>query len=197
VILVIDNFDSFTYNLVAYFKELGQEVEVITNEKVPSELKLEKYMGVVLSPGPSLPKDSNNLKDLIKFIQGRLPLLGICLGHQALAEVNGARLVRMARPEHGKVFGVNCSGDVLFEGVPSCINVVRYHSWLVEGLPKGFLVVAKTSKNEVMAYENEVLKIDGIQFHPESILTEFGIEILRNWLVNRVGVSRNLCSIVS
>ena len=197
MILVIDNFDSFTYNLVAYFRELGQSVEVVNNEVSPDDLDFSKYKGVVLSPGPSLPKDANNLKLLIKSIQGIIPMLGICLGHQALAEVNGSKLIRMVRPQHGKVFPVNCRGEILFDKLPTKLNVVRYHSWLVERLSEDFCVVAETEDKEVMAFENSKLKIDGIQFHPESILTEFGREILRNWLVNRLGISGNFCNIVS
>ena len=107
MILVIDNFDSFTYNLVAYFKELGEEVDVVTNEILFDQIDLTKYKGVVLSPGPSLPKDSNNLLTLVRELQGSIPMLGICLGHQALAQVNGAVLKRMNRPQHGKVCEIN------------------------------------------------------------------------------------------
>ena len=189
MILVIDNFDSFTFNLVAYFRELGQTVHVVTNESEPQDIDLDKYDGVVLSPGPSLPKDANNLTLLIENIQGKVPILGVCLGHQALAEVNGGRLIRMVRPEHGKVCEISCTGEGLFKDLPKNIKVVRYHSWLVGNLPKSFVVVATTESNEMMAFENDELMIDGIQFHPESILTESGIDILRNWLVNRVGIS--------
>jgi anthranilate synthase/aminodeoxychorismate synthase-like glutamine amidotransferase len=189
VILVIDNFDSFTYNLVAYFKELGEEVDVVTNEILFDQIDLTKYKGVVLSPGPSLPKDSNNLLTLVRELQGSIPMLGICLGHQALAQVNGAVLKRMNRPQHGKVCEINCTGDVLFEKIPQHIDVVRYHSWYVEKLPDNFRVVAETRDGQLMAFENEALKICGIQFHPESILTDFGLDILRNWLTNQAGIS--------
>jgi anthranilate synthase/aminodeoxychorismate synthase-like glutamine amidotransferase len=189
VILVIDNFDSFTYNLVAYFEELGQEVDVLMNTCEPTELDLTKYQGVVLSPGPSLPKDANNLMILIEFIQGKLPILGICLGHQALAEVNGTKLKRMKKPFHGKVSAITVNGQGLFNQIPKSIKVVRYHSWLVQNLPDGFDVVAYTTEDEVMAFENDSIQVDGIQFHPESILTEYGREILNNWLVKRLIVS--------
>ena len=189
MILVIDNFDSFTYNLVAYFKELGEEVHVVTNKVLFSQLILKKYRGVVLSPGPSLPKDSNNLVSLIKSLQGKVPILGICLGHQALAEVNGATLKRMSRPQHGKVSEISCFGNMLFDQIPKQIKVVRYHSWYVENLPNTFDIVAETIDKQVMAFENQSLNISGIQFHPESILTEFGLEILSNWLENQACIS--------
>ena len=183
MILIVDNFDSFTYNLVAYFKELGQEVDVITNETSPQEINLSQYKGVVLSPGPSLPKDANYLNDFVKELQGKIPMLGVCLGHQALAEVNGAKLFRMEIPFHGRVSKVNCKGNGLFKGIPNTIEVVRYHSWLVKDLPTDFVVTASTKAGEIMAYENDKLMLDGIQFHPESILTMFGIDILNNWLL--------------
>ena len=189
MILVIDNYDSFTYNLVAYFEELGQEVEVKLNTCLPGTLDLLKYDGVVLSPGPSLPKDANQLIPLINEIQGKLPILGICLGHQALAVTNGAELKRMDYPFHGKVSEIKLKNQGLFNGLPQFIKVVRYHSWLVETMPKGFETVAYTMGGEVMAFENNDLKIDGIQFHPESILTEYGLEILNNWLLKRLIIS--------
>ena len=186
MILVIDNFDSFTYNLVAYFKELGQEVEVVNNLSTPESLDFNKYDGVVLSPGPSLPKDSGNLLTLIKEIKGKLPVLGICLGHQALGEASGAVLQRMNKPFHGKVTNIITKGDGLFNNLPEEFCVVRYHSWLIDDLSEEFNITAATVGNEIMAFENEPLKVDGIQFHPESILTEYGIDILRNWLIKRV-----------
>ncbi len=188
MILIVDNLDSFTYNLVAYFKELGEKVEVITNEVAPQTIDFTQYKGVVLSPGPSLPKDANYLNAFIEVLQGKMPLLGVCLGHQALAEQNGARLFRMDIPFHGRVSKVNCRGNGLFKDIPDEIEVVRYHSWLVKDLPADFVVTASTDAGEIMAYENDKLKIDGLQFHPESILTKFGIAILNNWLlkINKV-----------
>lgn len=189
MILIIDNYDSFTYNLVAYFEELGQEVEVKMNSCSPESIDFSKYKGVVLSPGPSLPKDANRLNELIQKAQGSLPILGICLGHQALAINQGAQLKRMDYPVHGKVSEITTSGQGLFQGVPKEIKVVRYHSWLVSSLSNDFEIVAQTSNNEIMAFENNQLKIDGIQFHPESILTEYGLKILNNWLVKRLIIS--------
>jgi len=182
LILIIDNYDSFTYNLVDYFEQLGCVVKVIKNDLSPNEFDLNGIKGVVISPGPERPSKANNLNELIPHIIGRLPVLGICLGHQALAEYFGARLVKASRPMHGKISKIFTDKSIVFDGLPEQFDVVRYHSLIIEELPKDLCATAWTSTNELMAFDDLERKVHGIQFHPEAALTQYGLDMLRNWL---------------
>ncbi|OEK06824.1 anthranilate synthase component II [Roseivirga misakiensis] len=183
MILLIDNYDSFTYNLVDYFNQLGIEVKVMRNNVSLDQLNPDDFSGIVLSPGPEKPSDAGNLLPIIAQFLGRLPMIGICLGHQAIAQHLGAKLEKAKRPMHGKISQIEASDSHMYDGLPLTFNVVRYHSLIVAELPKILTPTAKTSTGELMSFEgSEDLKVWGIQFHPEAFLTEYGLEILKNWV---------------
>ncbi len=155
MILLIDNYDSFTFNLVSYLEELGKKVVVVHNDRFSvDDFPLEEVEGVVLSPGPDLPGDSNDLLSVIGFFQGKRPILGICLGMQALALFNGAQLKRLDVPVHGKVSRIKAFGSGLFRGIPCEIDVVRYHSWVVKKLSDGFTISSETFDNQIIIVPN-------------------------------------------
>ena len=181
MILVIDNFDSFTFNLVDYFKQLGLEVDVQRNNVSLRKLAAKTYAGVVLSPGPGIPEDAGNLMDILEFFHTSVPILGICLGHQAVATFFGGQLQKARKPMHGKISAITHDGDALFQHLPSRIEVVRYHSLVCENIESNLKVIAKTDAGEVMALKHNDLPIYGLQFHPEAVLTQYGLEILGNW----------------
>ena len=181
MILLLDNFDSFTYNLVDYFNQLGIEVNVIRNDQPVDKVVAGDYQGVVLSPGPETPQLAGNLMEVIEHYVSKVPMLGICLGHQALGQYYGAELVKAAYPMHGKLSKVEVSDCALFQGIPDEIEVVRYHSLVLEHLPEVLRATAYTTAGELMAFENEELKVTGIQFHPEAVLTQYGLQMLKNW----------------
>ena len=182
MILLLDNFDSFTYNLVDYFNQLGVEVKVFRNNDSLNEILSHNYEGVVLSPGPERPADAGNLIEVITHYFGRLPMLGICLGHQALGEYMGARLEKAIYPMHGKISNVNIQKSNLFQNIPEQIKVVRYHSLVLTHLPESLNAMAFTEEGELMAFESVKKKVMGIQFHPEAVLTEYGLDMLMNWI---------------
>jgi len=182
LILLIDNYDSFTYNLVDYFEQLGVSVRIIMNDTPLKNFSLDGVKGIVVSPGPETPEKANHLNDLLEMSVGQVPILGICLGHQALAVKLGAKLEKAEKPMHGKISEIETKGGVVFKGLPKNMEVVRYHSLLIKELPKGLKPLAKTKKNELMAFEDLNRQIHGIQFHPEAALTQYGLEMLRNWL---------------
>jgi anthranilate synthase/aminodeoxychorismate synthase-like glutamine amidotransferase len=182
MLLILDNFDSFTYNLVDYFYQLGHECEVIRNTTNPEEIEISKYTGIVITPGPEIPEKANHLMAIIAKYAGKIPTLGICLGHQALALHYGATLHKSI-PVHGKLSNVLLDKtDSWFQGFPKEIKVIRYHSWSVKELPGDLMPLAFTEDHILMAFRHCALPVYGIQFHPESILTEKGIYILKNWL---------------
>ncbi len=185
MILVIDNYDSFTYNLVQYIGELGAEVEVYRNDKVTPE-KIEELSpkAIIISPGPGRPDDAGISKEVIKRFAGKIPILGVCLGHQCIAEVYGAEVARGSRIMHGKVSDIFHNGKDIFKGIPSPFIATRYHSLIVKPgtLKPPLELTAWTDKEEVMAFRHKKMKIWGVQFHPESILTEEGKNILKNFL---------------
>lgn len=184
MILIIDNYDSFTLNLAEYFHRLGMATEVIRNDEPFNSFLEKEYQGVVISPGPQLPKNANHLLKLIKHFEQTLPILGICLGHQAITEFYGGTLKKLSIPQHGKQSLITLGKDPLFHSLPHQISVVRYHSWEVETLPQPLLEIARSNNDDsIMAIKHLSLPIYGIQFHPESILTESGIDILKNWLI--------------
>ncbi|WKV13690.1 aminodeoxychorismate/anthranilate synthase component II [Marivirga harenae] len=184
MILIIDNFDSFTFNLVDYFKQLGKECEIVRNDVPPEKIKSYNYEALVLSPGPGKPFEAGYLMDYIRFFENELPILGICLGHQAIASYFGAQVIKSIKPMHGKISKVNILvNDKLFKDIISEYEVVRYHSLVVSNLEKTMLVpLAVTTENENMIFKHKNLPIYGIQYHPEAALTQNGLKILENWM---------------
>lgn len=181
MLLLIDNYDSFTYNLLDYFYQLGQDCQLIRNNIDVADLPLNP-VGVVISPGPMDPLHAGNLMNIIAHYVEEVPMLGICLGHQALALHFGAKIKHALKPIHGKISLIENSGKKIFKGLPTSYKVVRYHSLIVENLPDCLEPLAKTSEEENMAFCHKELAVCGIQFHPEAALTENGLEILSNWL---------------
>jgi len=181
-ILIIDNFDSFTYNLVDYVKQCGAECEVIRNNIDGNEINIKKYKGLILSPGPGIPKEAGNLLNFVDIFHTQLPILGICLGHQALGNYFGANLVKSQKPMHGKISEINCYSDLIFKNIPSKIEVVRYHSLILTDLPDCLDRTAETSNEEIMGITHKSLSIKGLQFHPEAALTKYGIKMIQNWI---------------
>ena len=183
-IVIIDNYDSFTYNLSHLLKELGAEVEVVRNDKF--ELKdLEQYDKIVLSPGPGIPSEAGLLLDVIRTYAGRKPILGVCLGHQAIGEVFGASLENLKEVYHGvQTEGTQMGNDYIFDGLPERDMMGRYHSWVVakDSVPECLEVTAMSDDGEIMAMRHRQYDIHGIQFHPESVLTPEGKTIVGNFL---------------
>lgn len=183
-IVIIDNYDSFTYNLSHLLKELGAEVEVVRNDKF--ELKdLEQYDKIVLSPGPGIPSEAGLLLDVIRTYAGRKPILGVCLGHQAIGEVFGASLENLKEVYHGvQTEGTQFGNDYIFDGLPERVMMGRYHSWVVakDSVPESLEVTAMSDDGEIMAMRHRQYDIHGIQFHPESVLTPEGKTIVGNFL---------------
>ena len=187
MILVIDNYDSFTYNLVQYLGELGADLKVIRNDKITvGEAKRLKPEKIVLSPGPGEPKDAGITEELILAVAGRIPVLGVCLGHQAIGEAFGGRIISAKRIMHGKTSLIYHNGKEIFKGVKNPFEATRYHSLVVErkSLPKALTVTAETKDKdrEIMAFRHKAYLVWGVQFHPESILTGEGKRILGNFL---------------
>ena len=185
MILMIDNYDSFTYNLAQYLGELGQELRVVRNDKITiAEIEELAPQRIVISPGPGAPKDAGISKKVIKHFAGKVPVLGVCLGEQAIAEVFGGKVVRAGRIMHGKISAIHHDGRTIFKGLPNPFNATRYHSLLVEkaSLPDCFKISAWTDQDEIMGIRHKKLKVEGVQFHPESILTEVGKKLLANFL---------------
>lgn len=187
MIVVIDNYDSFTYNLVQYLGELGQEIKVFRNDQVTlDEIRALNPDHIVISPGPGTPDDSGISRDVLREFGPTTPVLGVCLGHQCIGEVYGGKVTRAPRLMHGKVSPVYHTGEGLFYGVPSPFQATRYHSLIVEEpIPDVLKVTAFTSEGEVMALQHKTHPVVGVQFHPESILTEHGKRILQNFLEGR------------
>ena len=183
-IVIIDNYDSFTYNLSHLLKELGAEADVVRNDKF--ELKdLEQYDKIVLSPGPGIPSEAGLLLDVIRTYAGRKPILGVCLGHQAIGEVFGASLENLKEVYHGvQTEGTQLGNDYIFDGLPERVMMGRYHSWVVakDSVPECLEVTAMSDDGEIMAMRHRQYDIHGIQFHPESVLTPEGKTIVGNFL---------------
>ena len=185
MLLMIDNYDSFTYNLVQYLRELGEEVVVYRNDKITlAEIEALAPARLVVSPGPCTPNEAGISVAAIRNFAGRLPILGVCLGHQAIGQAYGGRIVRAERLMHGKTSPVFHDGRELFAGLPDPFDATRYHSLLVEraSLPECLEVTAWTEEGEIMGMRHRQLPIWGVQFHPESILTVTGMDLLRNFL---------------
>lgn len=182
MILILDNFDSFTFNLEDYFNQLNVETIVIRNDQPLNEIIRYNYQGIVISPGPGVPSDSGGISDVIAYYVNQLPILGVCLGHQALGDYFGARIIKAEKPMHGKVSEIILDNDYLFHNLPDRIDVVRYHSLVLSDLPRDMESIAISENGEIMAIRHKAMNIRGLQFHPEAILTRFGINILKNWV---------------
>ena len=185
MILMVDNYDSFTYNLVQYLGELGEELVVKRNDQVTvAQVKRLKPSSIVISPGPGRPSDAGIFNELIKTFAGKIPILGVCLGHQCIGEVFGGDVVRAKRPMHGKTSKIHHGPSPLFHGLPNPFEATRYHSLIVkrETLPTALAVTAWTSEKEIMGLQHTRFPVYGVQFHPESILTTAGKDLLRNFL---------------
>ncbi len=185
MLLMIDNYDSFTYNLVQYLGELGEDIHVFRNDK----LKIEDIVRlnpdrIVISPGPCTPKEAGISVDVIKHFAGKIPMLGVCLGHQAIGEAFGGDIIRADRLMHGKTSMIYHDGKTIFEGIPNPFEATRYHSLIVkrDTLPSCLEISAETKEGEIMGVRHKEFRIEGVQFHPESILTKAGMDILKNFL---------------
>ncbi|HZR36871.1 MAG TPA: aminodeoxychorismate/anthranilate synthase component II [Nevskia sp.] len=190
MILMIDNYDSFTYNLVQYFGELGAEVKVFRNDQIGvDQVAALAPSHIVLSPGPCTPNEAGICLELLERLKGRFPILGVCLGHQALGQAFGGKVVRARQVMHGKTSPIHHKDTGVFSGLPSPLTATRYHSLIVEraSLPAEFEITAWTrhedgSMDEIMGLRHRTLRVEGVQFHPESILTEHGHDMLKNFL---------------
>ena len=182
-LLVLDNIDSFTYMLVDYLKQAGARCRVVRNTVSLAEITAHSYDGLVLSPGPGTPRQAGCMMNVIAHYHEQLPILGVCLGHQALGEYFGARLVKAAKPMHGKLSVIRKqSDDILLKNLPDEFLVTRYHSLILSALPEELTTLATTSESENMAFRHRDLPLWGIQFHPEAALTQYGLAILENWI---------------
>ena len=185
MLLMIDNYDSFTWNLVQYFGELGADVHVHRNDAITLE-QIEAWQPerIVISPGPCTPREAGISVPVIERFAGRIPLLGVCLGHQAIGQAFGGNVVRAQRVIHGKVSAVTHDGRGVFTGLPSPLAVTRYHSLAIERatLPAGLEITATAEDGEIMGVRHRSLPVEGVQFHPEAFLTEHGHALLRNFL---------------
>jgi anthranilate synthase/aminodeoxychorismate synthase-like glutamine amidotransferase len=185
MLLVIDNYDSFTYNLVQYFGELGADPQVKRNDAItPEEVEKLKPKRIVISPGPGRPEDAGISMELIRRLGSRVPLLGVCLGHQCIGEVYGGKVVRAGRLMHGKTSPIQHDGKGVFAKLPNPFEATRYHSLIVEkeSVPSCLQVSAETAEGEIMGLRHKEYPVHGVQFHPESILSKEGKDLLANFL---------------
>jgi len=185
MLLMIDNYDSFTYNLVQYFGELGQQVRVFRNDEIAlDEIDTLKPAQIVVSPGPCTPNEAGVSVPLIKRFSGKIPILGVCLGHQSIGQAFGGRIVHAKQLMHGKTSAIEHTAAGLFRGLPSPFMATRYHSLVIEreSLPDCLEITAWTDDGEIMGVRHRQFAVDGVQFHPESILTEHGHRLLQNFL---------------
>ncbi len=188
MLLVIDNYDSFTYNLVQYLGELGQEIRVVRNDEIAAtDIAGIAPSHIVISPGPCTPNEAGISLDTIRQYASKIPILGVCLGHQSIGQAFGGKVVRAARVMHGKTSPILHEGQGVFAGLPSPFEATRYHSLLVEraSLPECLEVTARTAEGEIMGLRHRTLPVEGVQFHPESFLTTVGKDLLRNFLTSR------------
>ncbi|MBD7909924.1 MULTISPECIES: aminodeoxychorismate/anthranilate synthase component II [Clostridium] len=186
MLLMIDNYDSFVYNLVRYFNELKQEIVVYRNDKIVLDfIEEQNYSGIVLSPGPKNPKEAGLCLDIIDRFKGKIPILGICLGHQCIGHYFGGEIIKGKEPVHGKLSYVEHNGRGIFTGIKNPLKVTRYHSLVVldKNLPEELLVTARTKDGVIMGLTHKFYPIYGVQFHPEAELTEDGHKILKNFIM--------------
>lgn len=185
MILVIDNYDSFTYNLVQYLGEIGEQVTVRRNDEIDLDsIAAMKPDHILISPGPCTPNEAGVSLAVIERFKGEIPILGVCLGHQAIGQAFGGDVIRAERLMHGKTSPIEHDGKTLFEGIPNPFIATRYHSLIVkrETLPDDLEISAQTAEGEIMALRHKKYAIEGVQFHPESIITEHGLTLLRNFI---------------
>ncbi|MBK7469495.1 MAG: aminodeoxychorismate/anthranilate synthase component II [Betaproteobacteria bacterium] len=185
MLLMIDNYDSFTYNLVQYFGELGEDVHVYRNDALSvADVAALQPTRIVISPGPCTPNEAGISVPLIREFAGRIPILGVCLGHQSIGQAFGGRIVRAQRVMHGKNSAITHGDTGVFRGLPSPLSATRYHSLVIEraSLPECLVVTAESEDGEIMGVRHKSLPVEGVQFHPEAILTEHGHAMLRNFL---------------
>ena len=187
--LMIDNYDSFVYNLACYLRECGAEVDLVRNDRItPEEIRQridrKNVDGLIISPGPKSPEDCGICKEIVECFKGKVPILGVCLGHQIIASVFGAEVRKGQHPVHGKVHPIVNDGFELFQGLPESFRVTRYHSLCVydQHLPDSLTVDARTEDGVIMALHHNQYPIYGVQFHPEAVLTEYGHELLKNFI---------------
>ena len=185
MLLLVDNYDSFTYNLVQYLGEMGQELKVFRNDKITiGEIEALAPDRIVISPGPCTPKEAGISVDCVKHFAGKIPILGVCLGHQSIGYAFGGEVVRAERLMHGKTSMIHHDGDGVFRGLPNPFQATRYHSLIVrrETMPECLKITAETDQREVMGVRHREFPVEGVQFHPESILTQHGKELLANFV---------------
>ncbi len=185
MLLMIDNYDSFTYNLVQYFGELGQDVQVFRNDEIDLEKVASlKPKHIVISPGPCTPNEAGISVPLISEFAGKIPLLGVCLGHQSIGQAYGGKIVKAKTLMHGKTSLINHNNEGVFKGLPNPYTATRYHSLVIEreSLPDCLEITAWTDDNEIMGIRHKTLPVEGVQFHPESVLTEHGHKLLENFI---------------
>jgi anthranilate synthase/aminodeoxychorismate synthase-like glutamine amidotransferase len=185
MILLLDNYDSFTYNLAQYLGQMGQELEVRRNDKITiEEIEQLKPKRIVISPGPCTPKEAGISVPLVEHFAGKIPILGVCLGHQAIGAAFGGRVIRAPKLMHGKTSEIEHDGKTIFRGLPQKFTATRYHSLIVErkSLPQSLEISAETADGTIMGLRNRKLRVEGVQFHPESVLTEAGFRLLENFL---------------
>lgn len=186
---MIDNYDSFTYNLVQYLGELGEDIKVFRNDKITiPEIEALKPDRIVISPGPCTPKEAGISVDLIKHFAGKIPILGVCLGHQSIGAACGGEIINAPRLMHGKTSMIHHDGRTIFKGLPNPFEATRYHSLIIKKstLPDRFEISAWTDRDEIMGIRHKEFVLEGVQFHPESILTKAGKDLLRNFLKLRI-----------
>lgn len=187
MLLLLDNYDSFTYNIYQLFSDIGAQVEVVRSDKISIDgIRANGYRGIIISPGPGIPQDAGISEEVIRQLGGEIPILGICLGHQAIGEVFGGRVVRAGEIVHGKASPIRHSGTGLYRDIPNPTEVARYHSLIIarETLPDVLDVTSQLDDGTIMGVRHKTLPIEGIQFHPESILTPEGRRMMQNYLTD-------------
>ena len=187
MLLLLDNYDSFTYNIYQLFSDIGAQVEVVRSDKISIDgIRANDYRGIIISPGPGIPQDAGISEEVIRQLGGEIPILGICLGHQAIGEVFGGRVVRAGEIVHGKASPIRHSGTGLYRDLPNPTEVARYHSLIIarENLPDVLDVTSQLDDGTIMGVRHKTLPIEGIQFHPESILTPEGRRMMQNYLTD-------------
>ena len=183
--LMIDNYDSFVYNLVRYLEEIGEQVLVVRNDEISiAEILALNPEGILISPGPGKPEEAGISMEIIQCLQGQIPILGICLGHQAIGQAFGARIIRGKEPVHGKVGEISHTGEGIFAGIQNPMKVTRYHSLVIcrDTLPDCLAITGETEDGVIMGIRHNKFRIEGVQFHPEAELTQYGHDLLQNFV---------------